>query len=118
MRVSGEEGEYENPQETTKDQGARGIKDRNRREKPKEYEKRATPLLQPPPKTLGESQTKRVKVVLNKTPLQTGKEGMRDIERPEVRPEEEREQEGTQKQERPKKRAPSGQKGGRPSTAQ
>ena len=58
MRVSGEEGEYKNPQETTKDQGARGIKDRNRREKPKEYEKRATPLLQPPPKTPGESQTK------------------------------------------------------------
>ena len=87
MRISGEEGEYDNPQETTKDQRVRGVKDRDRREKPKEDEKRAPPLLQPPPKTPGESQTKRVKVVFKKKPLQTGEERMRYSERPEIKQE-------------------------------
>ena len=101
-----------NPPEMTREQRTRGVKDKDRREKPKEDEKRAPLHLQPTPKTPGESQTKGVKVVLKKTPLQKGKEGTRHVERPKLGPEEGWEQEGSPKTRTPTETGPLGTNGG------
>ena len=87
MSVSGEDWEYAIPLEVLKGQQTRGVKDRDRIEKPGEENQRVQAPLQPPPKAPAERQMRGVKVLLRKIPLQVWEEGRRHLRRPEEGPE-------------------------------
>ena len=80
-------GSTPSPCKYSKGQKTRGVKDRDRIEKPGEENQTVQAPLQPPPKAPAERRMRGVKVLLRKIPLQVWEEGRRHLRRPEVGPE-------------------------------